>query len=297
LQLLAHPILRTIDLWEKNMAKKKAITRTPIPPIGIGTVPNGTDIGTIVNAKIQEIHLNSWDEFKSFLVQLYGDHGFVQNRFLFRGQGRDYWKLESTFDRQVPAAQYEKGLRVMLYQEMLQEFKRRLADSDIPQAVLEDERLLTSLGQHYGLPTRLLDWSGSPYYAAFFAFSSNIQYFGTKDKVAIYVLDRNRPIWNKEYGVEIIDIAPSSNTRIRVQQGKFTLQRTPEQTLDEYAIRYEDPLALRKVIVPANEARKVIADLDSMGINHDSVYRDLDGIARATFFRMLYKYPAQSEKG
>ena len=51
------------------------------------------------------------------------------------------------------------------------------------------------------------------------------------------------------------------------------------------------------MIIPANEARTVIADLDSMGINHDSVYSDLDGIARATFFKMLVKYPAESEKG
>ena len=97
--------------------------------------------------------------------------------------------------------------------------------------------------------------------------------------------------------MEIIDVPPRSNTRIRVQQGKFTLQRTPEPTLDDYAKRNEEKIALRKVIIPANEARTVIADLDSMGINHDSVYSDLDGIARATFFKMLVKYPAESEKG
>ena len=67
--------------------------------------------------------------------------------------------------------------------------------------------------------------------------------------------------------------------------------------MDDYAERNADRLALRKIVIPANEARIVIADLDSMGINHDSVYSDLDGIARATFFKMLVKYPAESEKG
>jgi len=58
--------------------------------------------------------------------------------------------------------------------------------------------------------------------------------------------------------------------------------------------RNDDPSALQKAIIPANEARKVIADLDSMGINHDSVFSDLDGIARATFFQILYNNPSQT---
>ena len=245
---------------------------------------------------VDEVQLKSWSAFKSYLSDLYGEHGFRPDRYLFRGQGRSIWQLQSTFDRQFPVNQYDRGKRVLLYQEMLELFRSRLADSDVPQKVLNDERLLTALGQHYGLPTRLLDWSGSPYYAAFFAFSSNIKYFGTKESVAIYILDCSSPIWNKEYGVEIVDVPPRGNTRIRVQQGRFTLQRTPEPTLDDYAVRNEDRQALLKAIVPANEARTVIADLDSMGINHDSVYSDLDGIAKATFFKMLVKYPAENEK-
>jgi hypothetical protein len=247
-------------------------------------------------SQVTEIRLKSWNEFKSnFLPGLYTGGQFLRDRYLFRGQGRDYWKLESTFDRQFPIAKYGRGIRVKLDQEMLGLFRARLADSDVPKDVINDERLLTALGQHHGLPTRLLDWSGSPYYAAFFAFSSNIEYFGTQEQVAIYVLDCTSPIWNQEYGVEIIEVMSFSNRRIRIQHGKFTLQRTPDPTLDAYAERHEDRQALRKVIIPANQARTVIADLDSMGINHDSVFGDLEGIARASFFQVLYNNPAPGE--
>ena len=240
------------------------------------------------NGKVKLQEMESWNKFKSFLQDLYAGGGFQRDRFLFRGQGRSEWKLESTFDRQFPIGKFDRSIRVSLYADMLQEFRTRLANTDIPKEVLDDERLLSSLGRHYGLPTRLLDWSGSPYFAAFFAFSTNITYLETDEHVAIYVLDERKSIWNSEYGVEIIELPPVGNSRIRVQQGKFTLQRTPEQTLDDYVERHDEKSALMKVIIPAKEARKVVADLDSMGINHDSVYDDLEGIARASYFRILY---------
>jgi len=76
------------------------------------TNSTGGVVGQIIERKVLEVHLRSWNDFKSFLVRLYGDTGFKRDRFLFRGQGSDYWELESIFDRQFPVSQYDKGLRV-----------------------------------------------------------------------------------------------------------------------------------------------------------------------------------------
>lgn len=61
----------------------------------------------IVDGKVQEIHVKSWNEFKLFLVNLCGQNGFEQGRILSRGHGRRYWELASTLDRQFPESQYD----------------------------------------------------------------------------------------------------------------------------------------------------------------------------------------------
>lgn len=245
-------------------------------------------------SRIQEIPLESWEAFRSYLFsEIYSDQGFKRDRFLFRGQGSSYWKLESVFDREFPIDKYKRGMRAKLYDDMLNLFKKRLANSNISKDELDNNHRLTALGQHYGLPTRLLDWSSSPYFAAFFAFASHIRYAGTKETVAIYILNSESEIWGEQYGVKIIDVPLTSlNNRVGVQQGKFTLQQTTKPTLDAYVNEQEDNNALRKVILPASEAMTVIADLDAMGINYDSIYQDLSGIARSTFHQVLYNNPS-----
>jgi hypothetical protein len=72
------------------------------------------------------------------------------------------------------------------------------------------------------------------------------------------------------------------------QLGKFTLLQSPFDSVEDHIGKCDSTgTALRKVTLPATEARLALSDLDFMGINYSSIYPGLDGCARAASLRML----------
>ena len=238
---------------------------------------------------IPEETFDSWADFKArFSSVLFGDKPFERGCYLFRGHRLASWTLQPTFDRMFAEL---KGNRFTVAREMVQSFKRALEGFDVPAEVRGQDHALLALGQHYGLPTRLLDWTESPYVAAFFAYNASVLWGGhDEDQIAIWVLDPRDAIWQPDNGVEIIDAPQVGNKRLRNQSGKFTLLKTPSTSLEKFVNDLEPSTTpLRKFLVPCKDGLKAMADLDAMGIHHGSVYPEVEGAAQMVMYRAVVK--------
>jgi FRG domain len=109
-------------------------------------------------ADLDEVPLDTWDQFVEHVNRL-------QPPWIFRGQSSARWSLASALERTTRTISFEQA-----EQYLLREFKRRahhhLRSEELPRTLGE----WLALMQHYGTPTRMLDFTWSPYVAAYFAF-------------------------------------------------------------------------------------------------------------------------------
>lgn len=133
------------------------------------TSPNGT-VGTSRLPKtkagtpslLKPISIKNWREFKDYVETL------PPNKFSFRGQQSNQWRLRTTFHR-TGRANLERFSLVDIpaVSKHLSAQTRHLFNlSDSLQY-----GAFVSLIQHHGYPTPLLDWTHSPFVAAFFCLS------------------------------------------------------------------------------------------------------------------------------
>jgi len=242
---------------------------------------------------VRLIRYRDWSEFKRDLfTELFDDGRFRPARYLFRGSGDADWPLCSLFDRRF--GRLPPARRMELWDRLISEWRDGCVEAGVPAAVVEEDRKLWALGQHHGLPTRLLDWSTSPYVAAYFAFTQHLaRRAESYHQVGVWVLHAENPVWSRSHGVEIVRAPALDNVRLRNQNGLFTLSRAPFATLEEYVDRVATEVALTKCVLPAADAGLALSDLDAMGINSFTLFPDLTGLARlATMRAYLHADPA-----
>jgi hypothetical protein len=139
-----------------------------------------------------------------------------------------------------------------------------------------------SLAQHYGLPTRLLDWSINPLIALYFATAhSPEELYGGKplSNCAVYGLVSYIHI-DSSYHIHPLHLTqtlefygPSISERVVNQAGLFTVHHEPRKAFDTDK--------LHKFVIPGELKPQIQSKLGLLGINESTIYPGLDGIAKS----------------
>lgn len=114
-------------------------------------------------SRYSELNIESWTKFREVL------DGAEYESWAFRGHSDSTWKLYSTISRYFIDFGIHKDARPQQEYRSLRIFRRKahLLLTRVPNE--GDSFQWLALMQHHGAPTRLLDFTWSPYVAAFFA--------------------------------------------------------------------------------------------------------------------------------
>ncbi|WP_078428355.1 FRG domain-containing protein [Alkalihalobacterium alkalinitrilicum] len=263
----------------------------------------------------KELKIESWHEFNDVISHLH------YNEWIFRGQRNSVWDLQSSLYREVQKVidQPTNTDCVMIENKMVNEFysSSHLYSSlefQVPSKENEKDWINfrlepLSVMQDYGTPTRLLDWTRSPYIAAFFALD------GAEDDFSIYALnvkeleqfDNNRygdhffnykrAIFSPETITEIFIFRYDpyqKNERLRIQQGVFLVPSLINKTMDDILKVYNiknsklhGKEVTYKLVFNKENLQDYWYKLMQMNITHETIYPGLEGFCRSLKLHIL----------
>lgn len=226
----------------------------------------------------------------------------------FRGQQRAYWCLCPKLYRDYGG--YARVKRDHLEDEIREEFIVRAPIFSESKPAGNDDWEWYFLMQHFGTPTRLLDWTEGALLALYFAVRDNPGFYDA----AVWVLD---PYALNYSAIRKEEVIPPSATgvhpddkklvdpwlparfknmaglpngplavfpthiarRISTQRSCFTVHGKDMRGLDKLQGRRRARLV--KIVIPSFRVTAIRRELDACGIDEATIFPDLDGLSRS----------------
>jgi hypothetical protein len=223
--------------------------------------------------------VGSWDE----LSHLIGSH--CDGDWIFRGVRNAEYPLIPKIGRRESRKDPNTGepapFSAADERKMMDEF-RRIGRPHLPEYSISELEVL-AIGQHHGLPTRLLDWSESPLVAAYFAAENAGVGFHPPGIYAVSGLPQLKGD-EDPYDLRTVSIyrPPHVSPRIPAQRAIFTVHTAPERE------ELEPPRVELWQLSKTRETFWLKRILDRCGVNRASLFHDLDGLAAQLGWR--YKW-------
>lgn len=256
---------------------------------------------------IKTIDLRSWPAFKRRIEDLYSEAerlrkkgGHHVSNPLFRGLPDSGWCLETTLEREIGAnltlEKYYHHHLVPALRALSQTFTLSLPCPLPPlPALIRDIQCNLPLYEemaalrHHGFPSPLLDWSRSPYVAAFFAFSplpskrvKRVAIFAFQD-----VLGNGHSYSSASPFIRRLGRWGSVHGRHWAQQSEYTI--AVHETDKGIAFHSHDAAfggvehnqdRLIKYTLPLTERERAIQDLVRMNVTEHSLFGTTDSLVR-----------------
>ena len=248
---------------------------------------------SLIKTSVDEIHpkdaMLSWDDFRTKIAGEDQRDGFI------------YWgqnclsRLRTTFHRsgRNDLVRYIQDDVPMLAHHInsCSSYRYRLNDTD-------DYGALLSLAQHHGYPTPLLDWTESPFVAAYFAFQSldKIRKVELDKKVedeCVRIFRLDSKAWAAGTTQVTIIADPRPTITIRILPAHNNPRAVPQQSIatftnvdamESFVLLIEkrhQRKYLTRYDLRATERNRAMKELRSMGITHASLFPGFDGICQS----------------
>jgi len=233
---------------------------------------------------------------------------------LFRGVCNVDWKLETTLERygqhDCKVSDY-MGYVARCIPEYASYNGRSLMGDHFSMhysnwsRLSQDRKVLNLLVElrHYGFPSPLLDWTRSPYIAAYFAFNRALGPLSGINAVAIYALQcdvgEGTAGWSGEANIHEVGDYFETADRHHIQQAIYTVCYSSKSTAGEdedvfkpheLGLKSSDDAQnkLIKFLLPMHIRHEVLEELQLMNINSYTLFRNKEGLCEYLAQRHIY---------